>query len=178
MAKKKNDSRLVYDVILLILSVATLITLFVGMVKATGTASGTELWTATGGDLIKSAFASELKGLEGGAASIYSLAAIEENAFIVGAFQWCYIVSMVAAAACLVFTVLDMLHIRLRLFNKLCAIVLVLGSLATMVFGFLTAGKATGGLFGMGSTGSVAFGLFLLIAGIVYTVVYFVKEQN
>ena len=174
MAKRKNnDLRLVWDIILIVLSAVALISLFVGVIHSTQSLIGTsELWSATGGDLIKSAFAAEAKGLEGGALSIYTLASIEENAFVVGAFQWCYIVSMVAAAACLVFSVLDMLNIRLTLFNKLCAIVLFLASLATMIFGFVSAGKVAVG------TGAVMFGLFLLIAGIAYAVLYFVKERE
>lgn len=179
MAKRKrNNSGVIWDIILIVLSAVTLITLFIGVIKATGniTSSG---WSATGGDLIKSAFASEAKGLEGGALSIFSLAAIEENAFVVGAFQWGYIVSMVAAAACLVFSVLSLLHIRLTIFNKLCAIILFLGALVTIIFGFITAGKCTTAtLFGAGVTGSVTFGLFLLLAGIVYAVLYLVKERD
>jgi len=140
--------------------------------KAQSTIGTSELWAATGSDLIGSAFAAEAKGLEGGALSMYTLGAIEENAFVVGAFQWGYIVTLVAAAACFVFTLLEILHIRLTLLNKLCALVLALGALVTMIFGFVTAGKVVVG------TGSVMFGLFLLIAGIVYTVIYFVKERE
>ena len=174
MAKRKrNNSGVIWDIILIVLSAVTLISLFVGVIHSTQNLVGTsELWSATGGDLIKSAFAAEVNGLEGGAAAIYTLGAIEENAFVVGAFQWGYIVSMVAAAACLVFSVLSLLHIRLTIFNKLCAIVLFLGSLVTMIFGFITAGKIVIG------TGAVMFGLFLLLAGIVYAVLYLVKERD
>lgn len=170
---KRNNSGVIWDIILIVLSAVTLISLFVGVIHSTQNLVGTsELWSATGGDLIKSAFAAEVNGLEAGARELFVLGAIEENAFVVGAFQWGYIISMVAAAACLVFSVLSLLHIRLTLFNKLCAIVLFLGSLVTMIFGFITAGKIAFG------TGSVMFGLFLLLAGIVYAVLYLVKERD
>ena len=174
MAKRREkDSRLVWDVILIILSAVTLISLFVGVIHSTQSLVGTtELWSATGIDLIKSTFASELKGLEGGAAAIYTLKTIEENAFVIGVFQWGYIVSVVAAAACLVFCVLDLLHIRLTLLNKLCSIALLLGSLATIIFGFIATGKIVIG------TGSIMVGIFLLIAGIAYAILYFVKERE
>ena len=174
MAKRKNnDLKLILNFILLVLSAVTLISLFVGVIHATQSTIGTsELWAATGTDLISSAFAAEVNGLEAGARELFVLGAIEENAFVVGVFQWGYIVTLVAAAACFVFTLLDILHIRLTLFNKLCALVLALGSLVTIIFGFVTAGKIAFG------TGSVMFGLFLLIAGIVYTVLYFVKERD
>lgn len=169
MAKRKNnDLKLILNFILLVLSAVTLISLFVNMVSNTVAILG---WNAVGTDLIGSAFASEAKGLEGGALAMHLLGAIEENAFVVGVFQWGYIVTLVAAAACFVFTLLDILHIRLTLFNKLCALVLALGSLVTIIFGFVTAGK-------IGDYGAVGVGLFLLIAGIVYTVLYFVKERD
>ena len=58
--------------------------------------------------------------------------------------------------------------------------VLGLGSIVTMIFGFIVPGKMTsisiGGLAGV--SGSVAFGLFLLIAGIVYAILYMYQERR
>lgn len=168
MAKKKSDAKLILNFVLLVLSAVTLVSLFVNMVGSTVKVLG---WTASGTDLIGSALAGELKGLEGGAASLYVLGAIEEHAFVVSAFQWCYIVAMVAAAACFVFTVLECLHIRLTIFNKLCALVLAVAALATIIFGFVVAGA-------IGEYGAVGIGTFLLVAGIAYSVLYFVKERE
>ncbi len=181
MARKKDNSRMIMDIILMLMAVAVLITLFIPMLKYTGTLLGGSSTTSmVGTDNIGSIFASDASGLTSGGKALYGLLQGDESAFVTGAYGWCYFVTMIAAAGCLVFSLLDILHIRLGLLNKICALVLGLGSIVTMIFGFIVPGKMTsisiGGLAGV--SGSVAFGLFLLIAGIVYAILYMYQERR
>ena len=116
MARKKDNSRMIMDIILMLMAVAVLITLFIPMLKYTGTLLGGSSTTSmVGTDNIGSIFASDASGLTNGGKALYGLLQGDESAFVTGAYGWCYFVTMIAAAGCLVFSLLDILHIRLGL---------------------------------------------------------------
>ncbi len=182
MAKRRSDnSRLVMDIILILLAVVTLLTLFIPMLKYNGSSVvGSSTTNMVGTDNIGSIFAANGRDLTAGGNILYNLLQGDDSAFVAGAYGWCYFITMIAAAGCLVFSLLDMLHIRLGLFNKICALALGLGSLVTMIFGFIVPGKMAS--LSLGSlaniSGSVAFGLFLLLAGLVYAGLYLFQDRK
>lgn len=173
MSKKKNTN-LVITLVLIILAVVTILPLFIAVMKSTATGLGmtTTLWSQSGLDVFKAAFSSDGSNLESGAAALYLIGSVDEHAFVVGVYEWSFIVSMIGALGCLVMSVLNVLNIKLGLINKLFAAVTAIACLIALIFSFIVAGYVTLG------TGAVCFGIFLLIAGIAYAGLYFYSESK
>lgn len=148
MAKKKSKKMdtmaLVLTVVILALAVLTVCTLFMPVFKQWGTASKIETWSATGADIFKSAFASELSSdMTAGTLALYGLKAAEDTAFVATVGYWVYILLVLVSCAVIVFAVLNILGLRFKLVNTILGACLVVLAIVTFIFALVIAGKFT-----------------------------------
>lgn len=146
MAKKKNMTGLIFNVVIIALAVLTVCTLFMPILKTSVLTLGKELGSvsATGADVFTGAFASEASTeLSDGANMIYGLRTGDENTFVAVVMIWSYMLTVMVALGTLVFAVLGMLGMKFRLVNTILGGALVVLALVTFIFALIVASKNT-----------------------------------
>lgn len=146
MAKKKNMTSLILNVVIIALAVLTVCTLFMPILKTSLLTLGKELGSvsATGADVFAGAFASEASlELSDGANMIYGLRTADEHAFSAVVMIWGYMLTVMVAIATLVFAVLNILGMKFKLVNTILGGALVVLSIVTFIFALIVASKNT-----------------------------------
>lgn len=137
---KKNQTTLLVLFVAILLSVLTICTLFMPMLKtASDSLGGASL---TGAEIIEVAFADDGDGM-----TLQQMSMLytkkSDDGFSTGVYCWAYFISLIAAAAVLVFAVLKIVGIKLDLVGVIAGAALVVLSLVVFIFGFIACGKFT-----------------------------------
>ena len=146
MAKKKNMTGLIFNVVIIALAVLTVCTLFMPILKATALLADVEMASvsATGADVFSGAFASEAsKELSDGANMIYGLRTADENAFVAVVMIWTYMLTVLVSIATIVFAVLNVLGMKFKMVNTVLGVALAVLALLAFIFALVTAAKHT-----------------------------------
>ena len=143
MAKKKSQMGMILNIALIVLSVLTICTLFMPIIKS-ATVVTDIAETATGADVFSAAFAKEASSeMTGGANLLYGMRTADENSFVAVVMMWAYMLTVLVSVATLVFAVLGLLGMRFKLVNTILGAALVVLALVTFIFALIVASKNT-----------------------------------
>jgi len=146
MAKKskQNMTGLIFNIVIIALAVLTVCTLFMPILKASGSVLKDLSVSATGSDVFTAAFNGEASvDFTDGANMLIGMKNADENSFVAIVMIWGYIATVFVALATAVFAVLNILGMKFKLVNTILGSALVVLAIVTFIFALITASKNT-----------------------------------
>lgn len=142
MAKKrksqKNQTTLLVLFVAILLSVLTICTLFMPLIKTNDSFIKDSL---TGAQIVEVAFATKYDSDMTASQNSMFYTKDSDDGFSTGVFCWAYFVLLIVAAVVLVFSALKLIGIKFDLIGVIAGAVLVILAIVVFIFAFIACGK-------------------------------------